>query len=87
MIEETPTHCSGLVKSVICAHFSFTADGVKEASVLKIAPLLRSHLTSAMKPEPSSNTLPLASGGESGCVTASTKGATNSGYYNTGEIV
>ena len=55
-----------------------TADGVKDASVLNTAPLLRSHRTSATKPAPSSKILPFTLG-PSGCVTAATNGATHSG--------
>lgn len=55
------------------------AEGVKVASVLNTAPLLCSHRTSAIKPAPTSNILPDASG-PSGWQTAATNGATNSGY-------
>lgn len=55
-----------------------TAEGVKLASVLNIAPSLLSHRTSAMNPAPTSNILPEASG-PSGWQRATTKGATNSG--------
>ena len=71
---------SGWVKSVISAHFCLTAEGVNVSSVLNTAPRLLSHLSWATKPAPSSNTPPDASGGEFGCVTANTKGATNSGW-------
>ena len=55
-----------------------TAEGVNDASVLKIAPLLLSHRSSAMKPAPTSKTFPEASG-PSGWQIAATKGATYSG--------
>jgi hypothetical protein len=55
-----------------------TADGVKLASVLKMVPRLLSHRISAMKPAPTSKTLPEASG-PSGWQRAATNGATKSG--------
>lgn len=55
-----------------------TAEGVKLASVLKTAPLLRSQRISATKPAPTSKTFPEASGA-SGWHSAATKGATKVG--------
>lgn len=63
---------------VISERHWLTAEGVKLSSVLKMAPLLLSHLSSAMKPAPTSKTLPEASG-PSGWQTAATNGATYSG--------
>jgi hypothetical protein len=60
------------------SRYTLTEEGVKLASVLNIAPSLLSHRTSAMKPAPTSNIFPEASG-PSGWERAATKGATNSG--------
>lgn len=78
-VNETPYCWGSESKSVICSHLACTADGVKVESVLNTAPLLRSQRTSAMKPAPTSNSLPEASM-PSGWVTAATNGATNAGY-------